>query len=353
MNFTPAHKVLDDKLLDIISLPGKGRCFVTTRTIAKGDIVFNAEPFARVVDQESVAKGTVCSKCVKEPKEHDLPLNITCHAACSKFCSQKCLEESNSGMLEPECSFKIIETLSNYAKDYTSLLIRVLKRMKSEPEHAHISQINGMWFSLESQTIEQVAEYRIVMMELDRFCKERLDDFTHPALEAEYQIELDNRLGVETTERQAYLYSLISKEECNSFGLYTFSYKGYTEHRQGFGLALYPSAIYFNHSCDPNVGRVYTANGQMQFFAIKDILIGQEALITYIDLDGGLETRQKFLQEHFLFECGCTRCNSEKAGVLEYNGSLALCGSGGCRASLKPVDKTNWECIGCFRLINA
>ena len=224
--------------------------------------------------------------------------------------------------------------------------------MHHKKDHLDIPNIEGMWFDLNQQTAAQLQEYKLVSKVLDRFVDEKLLDFKFPVVDPEFISSLEGKLNIfPITPQRAYLYSLISKEECNSFGLYTFLYKGSKEHRQGFGLALYPSPVYFNHGCDPNVGRIYTAEGKMHFFAIKPIEKSQEACITYIDLDWDLDKRQKVLKEYFCFECVCSRCTEERK-FKEDNlrvklNSLALCGANGCKASLKPLRKNQWECIGC------
>ncbi|KAJ3249087.1 hypothetical protein HDU78_007049 [Chytriomyces hyalinus] len=91
--------------------------------------------------------------------------------------------------------------------------------------------------------------------------------------------------------------SLISKEECNSFGHYAFSYTGHTCPRQGYAIAVHPSAVFFNHACAPNVGHVPRGSaivskaricepGMMVFYAIGDIKKGEEMCLSYVGVDG-------------------------------------------------------------------
>ncbi|KAJ3030187.1 UNVERIFIED_CONTAM: hypothetical protein HDU68_009828 [Siphonaria sp. JEL0065] len=93
--------------------------------------------------------------------------------------------------------------------------------------------------------------------------------------------------------------ALICKEECNSFGHYSFSILGQQFQRQGYALGVHPSAVFFNHSCSPNVGhvprpRVSGENGagaleypgMMVFFAIDDIRRGEELCLSYVGVQG-------------------------------------------------------------------
>ncbi|KAI9099941.1 hypothetical protein DFS34DRAFT_616548 [Phlyctochytrium arcticum] len=153
---------------------------------------------------------------------------------------------------------------------------------------------------------------------------------------------------------EASLLDLICKEECNSFGLYSFTYKGSSSPRQGYALGLYSLAVFFNHSCVPNTGHITRGahtdpegamskrgiiklgrkslpvtpseawdlhgNGaEMLFYALKDLSAGEEALISYVELgssgDQSLESgrnRRKMLNTYFFFQCDCRRCDDDR-----------------------------------------
>jgi hypothetical protein len=100
---------------------------------------------------------------------------------------------------------------------------------------------------------------------------------------------------------------LVCKEECNSFGIYTHNYLGTLAPRQSYGLSLFPTAVFFNHSCAPNVSH-YSSEGNMVFRAIKGLETGEEAMINYIDEDLDVKERRRMLKEFFLFDCGCVKC---------------------------------------------
>ncbi|KAI8621894.1 hypothetical protein BC830DRAFT_44769 [Chytriomyces sp. MP71] len=85
--------------------------------------------------------------------------------------------------------------------------------------------------------------------------------------------------------------SLICKEECNSFGHYAFTFKGPTFPRQGYAIAVHPSAVFFNHSCAPNVSHLprtsaFPGIGIMSFYAVTDIAAGQELCLSYVGMEG-------------------------------------------------------------------
>lgn len=152
-----------------------------------------------------------------------------------------------------------------------------------------------------------------------------------------------------------FLYLLICKEECNSFGLYTFNLKGPTHERQSYGLAIFPNVVYFNHQCSPNVGHVTrSVNNQVcnQFYAVKDIKKGEELCISYIPLHTEkVEERRQKLKFCFCFDCQCEKCIAQLSG--KEGPRIHTCPQGGCHGWKVPtsVDSDTqpltWYCEAC------
>ncbi|KAJ3117458.1 DEAD-box ATP-dependent RNA helicase [Phlyctochytrium bullatum] len=152
--------------------------------------------------------------------------------------------------------------------------------------------------------------------------------------------------------------ALICKEECNSFGLYTFDRLGHTEERQGYALGYYPSPIFFNHSCTPNIGHVNRDSwrnldsdtnvegpASLIFYALSDISTGDELCISYLgptNHDYGFDRRRATLSSLFFFDCDCRRCALERSEPLRradaVNGQLAalVCGRQECKGFYRP-----------------
>lgn len=90
----------------------------------------------------------------------------------------------------------------------------------------------------------------------------------------------------------------------NSFGIRDEDGEEY------MGYALYPTASYFNHSCDANVAKVRVGR-EWIFTAKRDIAAGEECCITYLGGDEdelSVDERRARTREHWGFECGCGRC---------------------------------------------
>lgn len=82
---------------------------------------------------------------------------------------------------------------------------------------------------------------------------------------------------------------------------------------EGSGLYLTQSKI--NHSCKPNVEiRFPFSNNVLQVVALRDIAEGEEICISYLDeceLNRSRHSRQKYLEENYLFACECEKCQEE------------------------------------------
>ncbi|KAJ3414227.1 hypothetical protein HDV05_006844 [Chytridiales sp. JEL 0842] len=122
-----------------------------------------------------------------------------------------------------------------------------------------------------------------------------------------------------TTSLLSSTLTLICKEECNSFGTYTFPHP--TEPRVGYALSLYPTAVFFNHACAPNVGHT-TRHSTMVFYALESVKMGEELCISYIGVSKSpdFETRRRFLKDVFFFECDCERCEVDLGGNVRKDG---------------------------------
>ncbi|KAI9473471.1 MAG: hypothetical protein EXX96DRAFT_307310 [Benjaminiella poitrasii] len=108
--------------------------------------------------------------------------------------------------------------------------------------------------------------------------------------------------------------SIYFREQANSFGLWEMSNDhndyGVTDDLELLGWGIYPSAVYFNHSCDANVIKIRDGRN-MKFIAKRMIEKDEEACISYGNVEDDVENRRARLLEHYHFLCHCTRCVQE------------------------------------------
>jgi hypothetical protein len=79
------------------------------------------------------------------------------------------------------------------------------------------------------------------------------------------------------------------------------------------GTCLFSTACKMNHSCAPNVFVHYKGGYgserplRLECVAVKDIAVGEELCISYVDCEMGKEEREEEL-DNYGFKCGCIRC---------------------------------------------
>jgi hypothetical protein len=103
------------------------------------------------------------------------------------------------------------------------------------------------------------------------------------------------------------------RERSNSFGLWEKSNdsEDVTDDLELLGWGIYPSAVYFNHSCDANI--IKKRQGRQMVFVTRTMIEkGQEACISYGNVDTDLRTRRARLYENYNFVCQCTKCTHEE-----------------------------------------
>ena len=238
-----------------------------------------------------------------------------------------------------------------YTLDFTWLLMRVLTRHYHElttvpsfsilsklsqeglPSSTPTTSFQEVWdlcSNFSSFPLETIQEFVIVAQFLTHFVTTQLFPFLSDSLQSNF-LPSSNNLNSSPSPSHTLVSSLpsltqsllllICKEECNSFGLYTFTYQGSTQPRQPYGLALYTSPVFFNHACCPNVGHItregiktkesltdicpnsdskskpasnFNSNssilapsrgGEMIFYSLEFISKGQEACVSYIALE--------------------------------------------------------------------
>ncbi|EOA98398.1 SET and MYND domain-containing protein 3, partial [Anas platyrhynchos] len=102
-------------------------------------------------------------------------------------------------------------------------------------------------------------------------------------------------------------FPLFSQVTCNCF---TIS----NGEMQDVGVGLYPSMSLLNHSCDPNCVIIFEGY-QLLLRSVREIQIGEELTISYIESLMPTSERQKQLMRQYCFECDCHLCQDhEKVG---------------------------------------
>ena len=103
------------------------------------------------------------------------------------------------------------------------------------------------------------------------------------------------------------VYPFLSRHLSNSFGIWELPISPDSEN---LGSAMYPSASYFNHSCDPNIAKLRQGR-TIVFVTSKEVQAGEELCISYGHTERQVEERRQVLRDWWGFNCNCSRCISE------------------------------------------
>ncbi|KAF8201339.1 hypothetical protein K438DRAFT_1821835 [Mycena galopus ATCC 62051] len=101
--------------------------------------------------------------------------------------------------------------------------------------------------------------------------------------------------------------AVLGRDPGNVFGMYEMNDEGDSEM---LGWCMYVSASYFNHDCTPNI-RKQRVGRELHFYTTKDVTVGDELCISYIDTADDVAERRKQLSANWYFDCVCDRCKAE------------------------------------------
>ena len=71
---------------------------------------------------------------------------------------------------------------------------------------------------------------------------------------------------------------------------------------------MFPLASGLNHSCAPNCEVAFAEDNAVFVVATRDVALGEELTISYVDASGADDERREELRETYGFECACVRC---------------------------------------------
>ncbi|UJR12893.1 hypothetical protein I4U23_017067 [Adineta vaga] len=174
------------------------------------------------------------------------------------------------------------------------------------------------------------------------------------------------------------IYILICIKEVNGFFHSTFRFDCYSQSLQVFALGLYPSAAFINHSCTPNMGRMFIDKNSTEFqrddlvfFAAYSVKKNKELFISYVKRKWDLYLQNQMtnvdeiinsqimgkqqLKDEYFFNCDCIRCVNESKGELDKSFMNLIkelqCTKSKCQGWLIPsFEKHHMYCEACQML---
>ncbi|KAK2467641.1 hypothetical protein APHAL10511_000496 [Amanita phalloides] len=108
-------------------------------------------------------------------------------------------------------------------------------------------------------------------------------------------------------DKSDFVRGLLGRDHGNVFGIWDCADQDDSEM---LGWGMYVQGSYFNHDCSPNVKKQRVGRA-MNFYAIRDIMPGEEMRIAYINVADPVINRRAELKEEWYFDCICARCQAE------------------------------------------
>ncbi|KAF5024415.1 hypothetical protein F66182_3501 [Fusarium sp. NRRL 66182] len=302
--------------------PCKGRLLRATGPIREGTVLLVDTPYAIVPSVTSDNEALICSNLLCSRRVPQNGRAVSCPRGCLRevvWCNIAC-QATDMLRHDFECSWlntygsqmRRKESEYNFATLWH--VVRLLATWNAELHSGHaITQRRYPW---ETRFLRG---WRAVDM-----CCAYLDSWPEPQI-THWKRLVDEYLSdtsvLPCMLNPAETLLLLCKEETNTFGLYprvtgSQSLSDRSVSRgESYGLALYPRAAQFNHSCSPNAMHKPNGQARMVYTAARDISKGEECTITYFDLNmhQDLSSRQNHTKEQFQFKCTCERCLAEEA----------------------------------------
>ncbi|KAK7913349.1 hypothetical protein WMY93_013560 [Mugilogobius chulae] len=275
--------------------PGKGNGLRATAGIRPGELVHSADPLAACVSLKRAR--SACHHCFSR---HEALLRCS-QCKMARYCNITCQKQAWP-VHKSECKC-LRSILPRIPTDSVRLAARIIFALCASPKGN----------SEELYTLEEHESHLSSLSEQKKEGLSQLASMLQLYLQQEIP-SLEQAWSSLPPSCQDPL-SLMGKVTCNCF---TVS----DGELQEIGVGLYPSLSLLNHDCGPNCVMVFEGT-KLQLRAVKEIKLGDELTVSYIDSLELTEDRQKQLEEQYHFTCTCQRCNSRDKDVLTVSGEEA------------------------------
>ncbi|XP_038249905.1 histone-lysine N-methyltransferase SMYD3 isoform X3 [Dermochelys coriacea] len=263
--------------------PGRGSGLRALKRARPGELLYRAEPFACTVTKHRL--GGVCERCLR--RNERLLRCSQCKIA--RYCDTRCQKEAwQEHKQECKC---LKSTEPNFPPDSVRLVGRIVFKLLGQSAACSSEKLYS--FSDLQSNIEELSEE---MREGLRHLAQTLQLYLRVEIHDAFQLlpAID-------------IFQIFAKVTCNCF---TIS----NGEMQDVGVGLYPSMSLLNHSCDPNCVIVFEGR-QLLLRSVREIQIGEELTISYIESLMPSSERQKHLKRQYCFECNCLLCQTQEKDV--------------------------------------
>ncbi|XP_073194397.1 histone-lysine N-methyltransferase SMYD3 isoform X5 [Lepidochelys kempii] len=304
--------------------PGRGSGLRALKRARPGELLSRAEPFACTVTKQRL--GGVCERCLR--RNERLLRCSQCKIA--RYCDTRCQKEAwQEHKQECKC-LKSIEP--NFPPDSVRLVGRIVFKLLGQSAACPSEKLysfsdlqsknpgiaqhklasifvtgdHSIFRNLQYITEASSLDIYVTTANIEELSEEMKEGLRHLAqtLQLYLRVEIQDAFQLLPAID---IFQIFAKVTCNCF---TIS----NGEMQDVGVGLYPSMSLLNHSCDPNCVIVFEGR-QLLLRSVREIQIGEELTISYIESLMPSSERQKHLKRQYCFECNCLLCQTQEKDV--------------------------------------
>ncbi|KAI8365904.1 uncharacterized protein BYT42DRAFT_600671 [Radiomyces spectabilis] len=304
-----SNRYLDSYQLELVQNtdPIKGRSVITKKSINRGSVLTTSQPLGTVILKPT----EVCNYCCRVPvptQSNTSPLQRCSRCKSAFFCDVGCFKNAwlsyHQFVCQPSAHSKSLAEETEQHLDQEMLervTLNVWRDKKRKTAMKTATSTDDSCITPNNMPLEETVDvtmeaFSSLMDHYERQPKHLLEQYTIIAKKALSQPYISDT-GMTVPE----LVRFLCRFKCNNFGIHD-------DQLSIVGEGTYPIGSLLNHSCRPNA--VVMFDGALMIIrAIEDIPAGQEVTIAYVDAAHSRIYRQKALQEKYMFQCSCLRCD--------------------------------------------
>jgi len=310
MTLIPDETPSSKPLYSIRKTEDRGRAVYASQRIPAGTTVHVAsEPFVSVIKEKF--KKEVCAWCFKYQHGKNCPVKHSDTRTGVWFCCVDCLHEWEKADYDGKLAEVLVSLRSNGARKVIRHVMNGADESKqmSNVEEFPLDQAKLVASAIVQRSRDGESTDRPTWKDVLELQSGIFDDEIDLASEIKQitpflkqTLPVDFHYLIESTA-----YPFLSRHLSNSFGIWELPL---TPDSENLGSVMYPSASYFNHSCDPNVTKVRRGR-RVLFVTSKYVEAGEELCISYGHTERELVERRQVLRDWWGFSCNCSRCRRE------------------------------------------
>lgn len=275
-------------------------CSASENILKEGDLITREQSSIYVIEDKNLKLN--CSNCARGGGERQRVLLVCAGCRIVSYCNQKCQKLDWKRGHKLECPLYGYKKAGGGPTTTVRLLIRCLVRNHIDPFLNLASKSSdGERQSQKIGSLSRLATYPLKDDEKTQIFSQIIASLSSLIAKDRKFSFLSQTTGKEMMRILKIIDSNIMALQCNL---------------ETVGRVLFLAELSFaNHSCLPNAVIVFNeglGGVEATLRCNREILQGDEIVISYIDVLESTQSRQKHLYDQYGFHCDCVRCSSQE-----------------------------------------